>query len=234
MGAGVKKSRTKRSGNGGRRGRPAQTGGSRSNERLEDIVRHSAAVFARLGFHRAGMRDISRATGMSLAGLYYYFRSKDELLYLISSSAFGTLLEKLEAPFAATSDPAERLRVFVRQHLEYFLANKEEMKVISHEAQSLAPEFAAMAARKKQQYYKVLAGLVEDVLQAAGHAHPTQRHVRVATLSLFGMMNWIYNWHDPSRDGDARYLADVMTGIYLEGLCKVRARSDELAGVAAS
>ncbi|MBI2841193.1 MAG: TetR/AcrR family transcriptional regulator [Acidobacteria bacterium] len=201
----------------------AELSAPRPSEKLREIKRHAADVFADRGFHRAGMRDISSATGMSLAGLYYYFSSKDELLYLISESAFSTLLSNLEGPFATTQRPDERLRIFVFQHLDYFLANKNEMKVISHEAQSLTQEYADQVADKKQRYFKVLATLIASLLRESAGAEPGRRVVRVVTLSLFGMMNWIYNWHDPAKDGDARYLADCMTGIFLNGLTSLAA-----------
>ena len=43
----------------------------------------------------ASMRDLSRASGMSLAGLYYYFESKEKLLYLIQRHTFTTIVERL-------------------------------------------------------------------------------------------------------------------------------------------
>lgn len=165
------------------------------------------------------MRDISRATRMSLAGLYYYFRSKNELLYLICDEAFSTLLANLDRPFGESSDPRDRLRIFVFQHLDYFLANKKEMKVISHEAESLTARFAERVAEKKQRYFKVLAEVVASLLRESLGAEPPVRAVRVTTLALFGMMNWIYTWHDPDKDGDAVYLADTMTRIFQDGLC---------------
>ena len=42
------------------------------------------------------MRDLSRATGMSLAGLYYYFESKERLLYLIQKHTFSTIVDRLK------------------------------------------------------------------------------------------------------------------------------------------
>ena len=46
--------------------------------KLDHILRHSARIFAEKGFAGASIRDISRATGVSLSGLYYYFDSKQK------------------------------------------------------------------------------------------------------------------------------------------------------------
>ena len=54
------------------------------------------------------MRDLSRETGMSLAGLYYYFESKERLLYLIQKHTFTTIVERLKTRLEGVSDAEER------------------------------------------------------------------------------------------------------------------------------
>ena len=45
---------------------------TRYDQKLEHILRTSARIFAEKSYHSTSMRDISRATGVSLAGLYHY------------------------------------------------------------------------------------------------------------------------------------------------------------------
>ena len=54
-------------------------------------------VFCKKGYEGASMRDLSRASGMSLAGLYYYFESKERLLFLIQKHTFTTIVQRLKA-----------------------------------------------------------------------------------------------------------------------------------------
>src|SRR5215469_13131817 len=94
--------------------------GSESYDRkLATILQQAAAVFCTRGYHRASIRDIARATGVSLAGLYYYFSSKEELLYLIQRHAFETMLESARATLEPLNDPEERLRTFIDLHLQF-------------------------------------------------------------------------------------------------------------------
>jgi len=87
------------------------------------------------------MRDISRATRKSLAGLYYYFATKEELLYLIQERCFLTLLQRWEQAASAHKDAHARIRAFAENHLSFFLHNMHEMKVMAHEDESLSGEF---------------------------------------------------------------------------------------------
>jgi len=118
-----------------RRHRSAPARETRYDRRMADIISHAANVFCDKGYEGASMRDLSRATGMSLAGLYYYFESKERLLYLIQKHTFRTIVEQLKARLDNASDTEERVRIFILNHLEYFLANQAAMKVLSHEAE---------------------------------------------------------------------------------------------------
>src|ERR671928_2253378 len=86
---------------------------TRYDQKLEFILRTSARIFAEKSYHSTSMRDISRATGISLAGLYHYCKSKDELLFLIQDHCFGRVLERLEERIKGLDDPFEKLHIFI-------------------------------------------------------------------------------------------------------------------------
>jgi TetR/AcrR family transcriptional regulator, cholesterol catabolism regulator len=160
------------------------------------------------------MRDLSRASGMSLAGLYYYFESKERLLFLIQKHTFTTVVQHLKGRLEAVSDPEQQIRIFILNHLEYFLANPAAMKVLSHEAEALNQGFASEVAAIKREYYRICVGLLDELKRQRS----LQFSTRIAVLSLFGMMNWIYTWHNPRVDADAEDIALAMGDIFLRGV----------------
>lgn len=160
------------------------------------------------------MRDLSRESGMSLAGLYYYFESKERLLYLIQKHTFSTILQRLKTRLENVSAAEERVRVFILNHLEYFLANQAAMKVLSHEDEALKNGFASEVAAVKREYYRICLGLLDQLKRERS----LQFSTRLAVLSLFGMMNWIYTWHNPRVDADAAVIAREMGDIFLRGV----------------
>jgi AcrR family transcriptional regulator len=187
---------------------------TRYDRRLAEILTHATEVFCKKGYEGASMRDLSRASGMSLAGLYYYFESKERLLYLIQKHTFTTIVQRLKARLEGVSDPQQQIRIFILNHLEYFLANQAAMKVLSHEAEALKNGFASEVAAIKREYYRICVGLLDDLKRARG----LQFSTRIAVLSLFGMMNWIYKWHNPRVDPNAAELAETIVGIFLHGV----------------
>jgi len=183
--------------------------------KLQHILRTSAQVFAQNGFEGASMRDISRATGVSLAGLYYYFENKQHLLYLIQSTTFTFVLESLRSRLQSVHEPTERLRLLILNHIEYFLSHPNEMKVLSHEEDALGEPYSDKVQAIKRRYY-ALAREIFDSIAAEGLAPGI--HPRVAVLSLFGMMNWTYKWHKPGVDPDAAELTAAIVGLFLHGV----------------
>jgi AcrR family transcriptional regulator len=198
----------------GTRKNPGEPMDSRFDRQLARVLEHAARIFCDKGYEGASMRDLSRASGMSLAGLYHYCESKEELLYLIQKHTFRSIINKLRERLGTSTDPEERVRIFIENHLEYFLANKEAMKVLSHEDETLKDARGAEVRAIKREYYRICFDLLEDLKRDKG----LQFSGRLAVLSLFGMMNWCYTWHNPRTDANAKALADEMSGIFLYGV----------------
>ena len=194
---------------------------SRYDQKLEHILRTSARIFAEKSYHSTSMRDISRATGVSLAGLYHYCKSKEELLFLIQDHCFGRVLERFEERIKGVNDPFEKLRIFIENHLSFFAANMAEMKVLSHEAESLAGDLHKHVSGKKEKYAKLARKILREIQESeprsSGSAGNAPIDLTVATYALFGMMNWIYNWYDPRGKLKVEQLVDNITQLFVNG-----------------
>ena len=187
---------------------------TRYDQKLEFILRNAARIFAEKGYHSTTMRDISRETNVSLAGLYHYCKSKEELLFLIQDNCFGRVLERLQERLGETNEPVDKLRLVIENHLSFFAANMAEMKVLSHEADSLAGEMHAHVSDKKQQYTQLVRQILSEVQRAGGER---KIDLTVATYALFGMMNWIYNWYDPRGPLSVTELVENVTRLFFSG-----------------
>src|SRR5439155_19696399 len=134
---------------------PVLTGKSRFDRPLSSILAHATNVFYEKGYEGASMRDLSRASGMSLAGMYHYFESKEKLLYLIQRHTFNTIVKQLRRKLDSASNPEEPIRALIFNHLEYFLANQKELKVLSHEDAASKNGFGNEVRSLKCEYYSI-------------------------------------------------------------------------------
>ena len=191
------------------------------DRRWTAILDHAARLFAEKGYEGASLRDLARTTGISLAGLYHYFDSKEALLHALQKHTLETVLAGARAA-AEGRAPRAALEAVIANHLRYFLANRAAMKVLSHEAAVLSGARGEEIARLKHQYYELCLALVAALAPAAANGGAA-REARTAVMSLFGMLNWIYTWHRERRDPDAATLAAEMSALFLDGWTPVRA-----------
>jgi hypothetical protein len=89
------------------------------------------------------------------------------------------------------------------------------MKVLSHEEEALDEPFRSEVAAIKRRYYNLAREIFDGV---AAEASASVLNPRIAVLSLFGMMNWVYKWHNPEVDPGAEELTDFIVGIFLHGI----------------
>lgn len=192
------------------------------DERLEHLLRTAARVFADKGYHATTMRDLARATGMSLAGMYYYVQGKDELLFLIQERCFQQVLAGAAAVLSDGAGPAERVARFIHHHVGFFASHMSEMKVLSHEAKSLTGPRLEKINRLKRRYVDLLTNLIVDLdadgdPPRSGPERGVRPDPRIAAYGLFGMMNWIYTWYDPKGPVSPETLADHFAQLFLTG-----------------
>jgi len=180
------------------------------DKRLEALLAAAAKTFAERGYHATSMRDLARASGFSLAGMYHYVEGKQALLFQIQDRCFGLVLEGARAATVAHSDPESRLRAFIQHHVTFFAGHMDEMKVLAHEEDELTGTMRAQVRRRKKEYVGLLEELLTDV--PGKHGDP-----RIAAYALFGMMNWIYTWYHPAGPTSPAALAEELASLFLDG-----------------
>jgi len=185
------------------------------DQKLAEILAVATRVFAEEGYDRASIRTVAERAQVSIAGLYYYVRSKQELLYLIQLEAFGSLVERFKLESPRVADPEARLELLVRNHLERFLANLAELAVCSREIDRLEGEFRTRIEGIRRDYFVLAVRLFEEIGQARGEPAVD---ARTAALAMFGAINWVHTWYRPGTSPAAAALAHVFVQLFLAGV----------------
>jgi TetR/AcrR family transcriptional regulator len=191
---------------------------SRTAPKLDRLLGVSAELMATRGFSQTSIRDVATATGLSLGGMYYYFKNKEDLLFLIQEKTFGSLLDLQEETVAAGGSAPELLRRLVKNHLAYFISHFNELKVCTFELESLQDERYENVAALRRRYYLCMARVVGAINGVSAAAAETDRRVRHQTLFIFGMLNWVFMWYDPAKDDPDGELGEEMVAMVMNGL----------------
>ncbi len=185
------------------------------DKKLANILAAATQVFAEEGYDRASIRMVVERAGISIAGLYYYTSSKEELLFLIQYHAFDELIQQFQVGSQMLEDPADRLRFLIRSHLERFLGNIAELIVCSREIDRLVGDFRQKIEDKHREYF----GLALEQFKALAKQHKATRvDPRTAALAMFGSMNWVHSWYRPETGPSAKKMADDLVRLYLQGV----------------
>ena len=198
---------------------PERTAALDYEQRLDHILETATILIARDGYTKASMRTVAAAAGISLAGLYHYFENKEKMLFLIQFRCFSALLNRLQERLQGVEDPTDRLRVAVRAHVMQYAENKPALRVCAHELNALTGSAYEEVQRLRRQIYRILRSIINRILNECAAENSLNPHV--ATMSLFGALNWLYQWYDPREDRSPAGLAQLISDLFLNGLLGV-------------
>jgi AcrR family transcriptional regulator len=174
---------------------PAAPPVPRYSRRHAEVLNAAAQVFFEKGYEATSIADIGERCGLLKGSLYYYIRSKDELLYEVVKDVFGR--RRLMEELAEGSTP-ERLLRFVEGHVLYLTQNITKTAVFLHDYRSLSPQRRKLAKQREQEYVAAVTQLIEEG-QADG-SFRREVDPKLATFAVLGAINWVYRWY---RDGAA-------------------------------
>lgn len=193
-------------------------------QRVGHILAAACGAIARLGYQRASMRAVAKATGVSLAGLYHYFDSKEKMLFLIQFRTFSALHQNLLEKLHGVVDAEEQLRVMIRAHVSYFAANMDALTVCSHELDTLSGSAYEQTRDIRKEYYALARSIIERLLDT--HSPGTSLNRHVLTMSLFGTLNWLYRWYDPVSGPSVATVSNQIASQFLHGIYHLAGSAD--------
>jgi AcrR family transcriptional regulator len=184
-------------------------------ERRREIVAKAAALFDQEGYYTTNMTTVAHAAGIEKPTLYHYFSGKDAILFAIHEEFIDPLIERQEARVGTGISATEALRAIIGDILSYLDSHRGHVRVFFEYQRELSPVERTSIAERRDHY----AALVRAELER-GVATGELRRVDpwLATLALFGVCNWAYQWYRPDGPLSSRDLADAFWDILFGGL----------------
>jgi TetR/AcrR family transcriptional regulator len=182
--------------------------------RQSEIYRKALDLFLAKGYDGTSLAMIAKRLGMSKANLYYYFPTKEGLLYQIHlddlQRRFIPIIEEAEK----ISDPKDRLILFLRK-FTLMCTSSPASRVLIHEIHSLKRSHYNEITAIWKRAYKLIREAIKE-LQQSGRARKSKESF--LTFLGAGMVFWIVYWFDYKRQSNAKELSDTLIQIFLHGL----------------
>ncbi|MBW1789352.1 MAG: TetR family transcriptional regulator [Deltaproteobacteria bacterium] len=163
--------------------------------RQQMIIDSAVKIFHQKGYRRATLDDVAEDLGVTKPALYHYVSSKENLLSQIYIQALETFFGYIyEIPNMELS-PAEKLRLFIRRHLNTVVIENLAMFSVFFSEESQLPEADFQRIREeKRKFTHVVETIIEDGI-SQGAFRPL--NPKLQAYAIIGMCNWLYRWYKP-------------------------------------
>jgi len=166
----------------------------RKKERFEEILRQAASLFREKGYHGVTMDDIAEGLGVSKLSIYYYFESKESILYNINDLAHTKTLKNLKGIVNSEDPPETKLRLAIKNHINVLLAELSPATAALREEHSLLPENRNKLIKKRDQYDRMIRGIISEGIEKGVFI---ECDPKMAWFIIVGAVSHILNWYSP-------------------------------------
>ncbi len=176
----------------------------RAENQRERIMQGAAVLFARSGYDASTLNELAEELGISKAGIYHYFKTKQDVYDAITIQTLQGLVDYVSAMVADATEPYDRLRAFMTAHAGYFESNYWAFRamLIGFSGMS-SPQPRTEAVVLRERYEHQLRGIIADGVAQGRIRDGDPAGMGRAVLS---MLNWMARWFRP---GGAKTASDI-------------------------
>ena len=177
------------------------------------ILHHASELFDQVGYHAATMDDLAAMVGLAKPSLYYYFRSKEAILYELSYAGVVHLTEQLQSRSGMGLTSSQAILEAMADVLQMAHEHPGWMRVLVEFTGALSDESRDRILALRETYQQELEKIVG---QAMDNGDIRRADVVLATRAIFGMCNWAYRWIKP--EDQPRQIAYMFWDVAFNGL----------------
>jgi len=201
------------------RARNASSAGQQAKPatRLEEVLQSAANIFFAKGFHATSIEDVARDVGMLKGSLYYYIKSKDELLFKLLLAGIEDGDAFIARHIDLSGDPVEQLERAIRAQIDYIIQNKVPFGLFLHEFDSLSGKRQHKLISVMSRYNSRFVALVQRGQQ---QGKLIDGEPWLIVNGILGMCNWLYRWYDIDQASGPEQIKQVFLQMILSGIRK--------------
>lgn len=181
------------------------------------MCRTAAQLFRDRGFDATSVSDVARALGLTKAGLYHHFESKEALLFEIMSFGLDKVRDEVLIPVRAIRDPEERLRQFITRHARIATRAQGAVAQLGDEIRALPPAPRREIERRQRIYLDLLRRTLAELKT---HGRLNGVDPTVAAFGIIGMILWLPRWFRQDGRLSQDQVADAISAMALDGVLK--------------
>lgn len=167
---------------------------SASEDRARDVLLTAADLFYRQGFDATSMSEIANAMDLTKAGLYYYTKGKEDLLYKIMDFAMTCVERDIVEPARLIDAPESRLKFVIENHLKAIFDTGGALTILTVESGKLPSGQLQGITDRKRAYLNLVRKTLTE-LKKLGRLRKLD--VNLASLNMFANILGVTRWYQP-------------------------------------
>jgi len=185
--------------------------------RLEEVLQSAANIFFAKGFHATSIEDVARDVGMLKGSLYYYIKSKEDLLFQLLLAGIEDGDSYIAQHIDPEGEPVEQLERAIRAQIDYIIEHKVPFGLFLH-------EFDSLSGKRQHKVISVMSRynnrFVELVKRGQAQGKLIDGEPWLIVNGILGMCNWLYRWYDPEQISSPEQVKQVFVNMLFSGLRK--------------
>jgi len=190
---------------------------TKPSTRLEEVLQSAANMFFAKGYHATSIEDVARDVGMLKGSLYYYIKSKDDLLFRLLLAGIEDGDAFIARQIDAQGDPVEQLERAIRAQIDYIIQKRVQFGLFLHEFDSLSGKrqhkLISVMSRYNSRFVELVRRGQEQGKLIAGEPW-------IIVNGILGMCNWLYRWYDPDQVSEPEAIKAIFVRMVFEGIRK--------------
>ena len=188
------------------------------------ILRTAEKLFAQQGFELSTVREIANKSGINVAMVYYYFKTKDELYQKIIDDSFRILSQSLKEGVDQEKGPEKKIHDVIEVYISFFHHHKNLHRIILRETISKSDHIDMIVKRYVSRNFKLVHGIIKDGVQkGVFREHDTV----LSTFSLIGMILYYFTYKpiftrlispEKRKKPITEFLPDHIFNLFMEGV----------------
>jgi TetR/AcrR family transcriptional regulator, cholesterol catabolism regulator len=187
-----------------------------SQERWQQILDLSSELFRQKGYSGTSMNDISKAVGLLKGSLYYYIRSKEDLLFEILKGLHDDGEEIVASVEFGSNDPIGQLQLYLMKAIVFAGRNARRISIFLRDFEHVPVGRRGAIISEREMYVLTATRLIEEGVERRIIAPSLEPHM-AATL-IMGAVSSTHEWLRPDGKRPIEEIADSIAHILTEGL----------------
>ncbi len=185
--------------------------------RRAEILDIAAKLFEAKGYHATTIQDLADAAGMTKAGLYYHFASKEDILYQVIMHYGAKLIEATERALETHDTAPNKLADLMIRTMDLVASHQPYIAVYFQEKRALPKERLLEVRTARNLYRRRIQEVIAEGI-ARGEIRDDLGPATLIEMAMQGMLNWSYHWLRPDGRYSAAEVGRMFANMILGGI----------------